>query len=79
MTEWQPIDTAPKNGVEILVAWFDDCCWRVKVAYWGADYDCEGWVDDIWVESSASDTFPATHWLPIPPEPEEVMQKILNP
>ena len=59
--EWQPIETAPMDGTDILLGfarhdrppvvagWFD--CW--------AEYDCQNIVKGT-----------PTHWMPLPPAPE---------
>lgn len=68
MNEWQPIETAPKDGTEIDL-WaggfrFPDSkyykdAWR----YWGPDdYDSQEWVKII---------HPVTHWMPLPKPPTE--------
>ena len=64
--EWQPIETAPKDGTKIL-AWFADGDY--SIIYWGA-------YDDSWVQSLpglgsdsgySPDTF--SHWMPLPLPP----------
>lgn len=73
MTDWQPIETAPKDGTRILVygKWRgelygptdDDAA--IYVAIWGGD----GWMVEgseyysPWVD-------PATHWQPLPEPPQ---------
>jgi len=66
---WQPIETAPKDGTEILV--------------WCAQFKCAvvvAWTVSVWVpcggawvgEENRSDTteWPATHWMPLPEPPQ---------
>lgn len=60
--EWQPIDTAPKDGRDILVAWSSkiDGKWFVETAvYFNGKFSCQ---DDMLVD--------ATHWQPLPPPPK---------
>ena len=81
MTEWQPIETAPKDGTGVLLCWAIDADgkpidWRkspktshvfVQVAAWW-----EG--DNAWIVYTDSVQEPAvhftpTHWMPLPPPP----------
>lgn len=61
--DWQPIETAPKDGTQIL-AWdgfnFDLCEWsaperRPQDACW-------------WIDNDKGSMHP-THWQPLPPPP----------
>ena len=56
--QWQPIETAPKDGTKILV-WND----YPSVAFWGpfSTWDDGDWHDDI---------DGVTHWMPILDPPE---------
>jgi hypothetical protein len=60
---WQPIETAPRDGTEILV-WSEKECfsviWRGKGWFIGFN-DIYG--DFIHVN--------ATHWMPLPPHPTD--------
>jgi hypothetical protein len=78
MSEWQPIETAPKNptgefwGPTILV--FCDADELPWPAYWGAGSSGDGcWIiaDNSGEPSSEIARENATHWMPItrPPEP----------
>ena len=70
MTNWQPIDSAPKDGTDLLVAITHSL---------GADE----WEAIQWVDWQTDDTkwpiyqrridipFPPTHWMPLPPPPQE--------
>lgn len=74
MTDWQPIETAPKDGTAILA-------WPI----WGGGfYSPEGetqiayvmrWEErkSIWVEASGEEYMQCspTHWMPLPPAPKK--------
>jgi hypothetical protein len=72
MTEWQPIDTAPKDGTAILI-------WPAQSALTGST-ECMTisyvvrWHDwkEAWIEASGEeyDTFYPTHWMPLPEAPK---------
>jgi len=62
MTDWQPIETAPRDGTRILVFredWVED----IAVCYWlrelGEFIPIQGTV-----------FIGATHWMPTPPPPK---------
>lgn len=57
--KWQPIETAPVDGTEILVA--EDR--YVTVARWCGFY----WGDGLSLMGSIG----PTHWMPLPEPPEE--------
>ena len=70
MSEWQPIDTAPKDGTPILAyradhyGKFGNCC----VTYWrtnknGNSYTGFGEFNPTY--------WPPTHWMPLPKPPAE--------
>lgn len=65
---WQPIETAPRDGTMVIVSTVGIglfvCC--------GASYnDVLGvWCDDF-QPSVAEVRWRPTHWMPIPPLPEE--------
>lgn len=61
--EWQPIETAPKDGRRILLA---DMFENVEIGFWNRDLG--QWMDDAqqgWIEP----TWP-THWMAIPQPPQ---------
>lgn len=73
MTEWQPIETAPKDGSCIILGWcggYDSCpgFWmgNPKENYW----EKVGWYDeaDRGAVLTAKPMEP-THWMPLPPPP----------
>lgn len=63
MSKWQPIETAPKDGTWVLVR---SGVKRTVIAKWSKDWG--GWI----VQYSAMGISRATHWMPLPPQPEEV-------
>ena len=71
MTDWQPIETAPKDGTPIL-AWPCGDGWGGKFPY------VVQWVppnehhDGLWREAAGEqyDDFDPTHWMPLPEPPK---------
>jgi hypothetical protein len=77
VSEWQPIETAPKDGGDIMVCYQHCDSWFVHIAFWldgeGVDEEDVGWwaytlsevsrmkLDDIWTP---------TYWQPKPQFPE---------
>lgn len=59
---WQPIETAPKDGTEILVYAPGFC----QTALWESYTFSEGWVND----SSGNWLNDPTHWMPLPEPPK---------
>lgn len=64
MSEWLPIETAPDDGVPVLVGWSKGN-WHALVAH------CE---DDEWGTLEADMSFHVlqnqpTHWMPLPEPP----------
>ena len=82
--EWQPIETAPKDGTEILV-WRSDC--GILLARWDApenflsDRECEelgesaeqyDWLYADFVAGGRMEGAEApTHWQPLPDGPNK--------
>ena len=75
---WQPIETAPKDGVEILLR--DDVCKTHSLGRWGkTNVGYEAWwatADGHSVIETQSDfgieylEINPTHWMPLPEAPE---------
>lgn len=67
VTDWQPIESAPKDGTRVLVVSMP--CVTVMGAFFGSPrqgrYGHSAWVTDESVRP-----FPATHWMPLPPAPQ---------
>jgi hypothetical protein len=64
MSEWQPIETAPKEGEAILV-YFQK--WKSQyVVSWGSSFDGDGW----WCLDNMLSAADASHWMPLPEPPK---------
>jgi len=61
MTEWQPIETAPKDGDSVLT-WDGE---RVDMAHWSTFGDGPG----CWVVDNTDVGIKPTHWMPRPEPP----------
>jgi len=77
MTEWQPIESAPKDGTEILLYRPSDCDWaRVVVGLWEDDrYAVK--PKPYWRHGKQHFTgirearvYQPTHWMPLPGAPK---------
>jgi hypothetical protein len=66
---WQDIETAPKDGTDVLLGWFELPGMKIRrVGFW---HDRENaWVEDHGVLHNQDS--PPTHWMPLPapPSPE---------
>ena len=66
---WQPIETAPKDGRDVLL-WYpleglSDTFERVLPAHWAH----ENWVFQGRAFRGYSQAYQPTHWMPLPPAP----------
>lgn len=67
--EWQPIETAPKDGTEILIyepSYLGVDSGKIYTASW--DCDCY----NTWIEAGGERYMSfdnATHWMPLPSPP----------
>ncbi len=73
MSEWQPIETAPKDGQHVLLAITEDGppgLGYVSEGYYEEDGD-RGWysANTHWTDSYDGSLFPS-HWMPLPKPPE---------
>jgi hypothetical protein len=65
--QWQPIETAPKNGTDVLVF----ASGSIYTAYWNMEYNA-------WMAHNTKNGLPSfislkygvTHWMPLPDTPE---------
>ena len=69
---WQKVDTAPKDGTDVLLLRFAPNCQegkhgRMAVDFWHQikKHGYEGWG------KFNAKFWPATHWMPLPPLPKE--------
>jgi hypothetical protein len=80
--DWQPIETAPKDGTRVLV-WGEPSGHegedehRVVSAWWGRlvagqqeDENGEGWRFCSFDGGYYGEVYDATHWMPLPEPPE---------
>lgn len=84
MTEWQPIETAPKDGTEIVLCrgdrvscgrWFDAVYPKEPIIVDGEYYGMEETgevIDACWmsIDGGFSEEDPPTHWMPLPEPPK---------
>ena len=64
-TEWQPIDTAPKDTAECV--WGHWYCWRSDTMY----SDTMICVDGQWTDSHSDEPIQPTYWMPLPAPPSD--------
>lgn len=76
MSEWQPIETAPKDGTMIRVAYNDDLINFEDGVYWQSEgRHCllgsrAGALPPGWTSSDVGlPVDEVTHWMPLPPPP----------
>jgi hypothetical protein len=72
MSEWQPIDSAPKNLDEVLV--YDPDYGGVRMAQYESQAQPPFWSIDVWdltMPNTARERIEIhpTHWMPIPSPP----------
>ena len=74
MSEWQPIESAPKDGTKILLYYQDRS--RVVCGHWYWDGYAKKprpyWTSDneqLWGRYFHRETSP-THWMPLPEPPK---------
>lgn len=77
MADWQPIETAPKDG-SVIDLWAD--AWGGPRRYPNCRWRADEWLDDYercWEQEyseamgayHARYEFEPTHWMPLPPPP----------
>lgn len=73
--DWQPIETAPKDGTQLLL-WSNGYCRKVEIGSFRPDDGFAG-DDPLWLDNSyddfscgyASRPLRPTHWMPLPKAP----------
>lgn len=77
MTEWQPIETAPKDGTTVIL-FFPGLIHEQQTGYFSRresysngklDYSSARWVWGSGYSSMMGDDPKPTHWMPFPPSP----------
>ena len=71
---WQPIETAPKDGTRIII--FEDGC--VRISRWYVHYmngapnphRAPEWKQDVMYGHDYYGPIKPTHWMPLPKPPE---------
>ena len=67
--EWQPIETAPKDGTSCLVVAGDgnvgEASWCGPDGWWWINTHLEHWADSIDFRHGEP-----THWMPLPDPPK---------
>jgi hypothetical protein len=75
MNDWQPIETAPKDGTPVLIAE----CGQLSngIDHWYIDtaincYELDVRERDVWTEREGSKVVcdSPTHWMPLPKPPQ---------
>ena len=84
MSEWQPIETAPKDGTHILIVRAGEDKESIEITFWYQNFQDE-YVPDkdglyrketiLWIESWNGNGHRATHWMPLPEPPVEEEKK----
>lgn len=67
--DWQSMDSAPKDGSEILV--YDRKTDSIMLVHWGEDYGFRWCVTHSWQdEQGGYETADSpSHWMPLPNKP----------
>lgn len=65
---WRTIDSAPKDGTEVLVCRPDGDEWEMRVAYWTGR---RWWLEVYDNGLERSSIYEPTHWRPLPPPPND--------
>ena len=86
--KWQPIETAPKDGVEILLrrgTRVTSGAYQKEIDEMGSEYHSNGTYlgeyptgntsPAMWMswDGGFLDEEPPTHWMPLPPPPEDAI------
>jgi len=66
---WQPIETAPKDGTEILAYYGQEGRGQILILAWDENWWGPGNGD--WVLNGEKDYATPTHWMPLPAPPIE--------
>jgi len=72
MIEWQPIDTAPKDGTVIIVYGDKNDRPNVQTHF----YQTAAWVGNGWTNAANSWLKDVTHWIALPAPPKKGEGKV---
>ena len=69
MSDWQPIETAPKDGTHFLV-W--DSFYGIRIGRAHIRHDHDDWLSYMdGHKGSSKGGIRATHWMPLPAPPQK--------
>lgn len=68
MSEWQSIETAPKDGTNILICGFGDSGYFVADVKWN-EREGEFCLFDPEDDEYTAPTYKPEYWMPLPPPP----------
>lgn len=71
--EWQPIETAPKNGKSVMAYVPRSITHKVIICYyksWKVSYNEAGQIG-VWLDRTGKVVHNPTHWMPLPNLPSE--------
>lgn len=81
MSEWQKIETAPKDGSDILlfVPGCSEFCQPIVIGHWSMGIDGVQRDEDDWYETRPDGgpclDVPPTHWMPLPSPPHPLSEE----
>lgn len=75
---WRTMESAPRDGTTLLLFLPDSRAQNIVMGYWSATDEMP--EDDAWYQCKGVDggfeiDVPVTHWMPLPPAPEQEKQK----
>lgn len=71
MNEWHLIETAPRDGTQVIIGWFE-LPGQDSVAIAGWHKTKKAWCN-TWMAFSSDPNYQPTHWMPRPKRPEPVV------
>lgn len=60
---WRPIETAPRDGKQVLILFGPNCNGNGNTTFFGV------WRNHDWFEASCDEYLDPTHWMPLPAAP----------
>lgn len=71
MSEWQKIETAPKDGTHVIVAVMGVVGEARFYVEDGPEHEGWYWADQHWTDAVGGEPFFPRHWQPLPEPPKE--------